>query len=466
MTSAERRDTSNGIWLCQTHSRLIDSDEGRYSSQTLRQWKELAESRARAEIGTRLPSEHDAHDQLVMALTRTPTSFLPTAIQNVHGATAELLNSLDSRIRVETSFVNNRTTFTFLPQEPIPVNFVVGERSASQWRSQIRALVEHGETADLPGGDVQVLGSLVFDKAFTPEVLENGRFVFTAAGRPAVAKVSLVDPNSQASFTVDDFRGRLTHGTQSFSFTGTSCADLLSLTLRFPRNVTVQSDGDFTIALKFEQWEAKPVLGLPYFDRLRDFYANINDGWVVSIELEIDGTRILGAHMRVPQDSNAFRSSHVMLQYTNRVRRLVSKLGAKVDFHLQTTFSAEDHMHLAEIVDILMGEDPLTEEGVEQMSCNLIADAGGQNILQLRDKSVSHQLVMRNDSLQPLELFGTTVALPPLITTMENVIPLIDASGDDFKEGDAVPIVWSPANGFKFSRSFDLGGEGSIVWPS
>ena len=46
MTAAERRSTSNGIWLCQTCAKLIDSDENRYTVALLRKWKKDAERRA------------------------------------------------------------------------------------------------------------------------------------------------------------------------------------------------------------------------------------------------------------------------------------------------------------------------------------------------------------------------------------------------------------------------------------
>lgn len=41
-----RADISNGIWLCQTHAKLIDDDELVYTSCVLREWKETAEHMA------------------------------------------------------------------------------------------------------------------------------------------------------------------------------------------------------------------------------------------------------------------------------------------------------------------------------------------------------------------------------------------------------------------------------------
>jgi hypothetical protein len=46
MTPAERSSGANGIWLCQSCSKLIDSDDGRYTVELLHQWKKDAIQRA------------------------------------------------------------------------------------------------------------------------------------------------------------------------------------------------------------------------------------------------------------------------------------------------------------------------------------------------------------------------------------------------------------------------------------
>lgn len=50
MSSEERCDISNGIWLCQTCSRLIDVDEETYTVELLEKWKEIAEEIAKRAI--------------------------------------------------------------------------------------------------------------------------------------------------------------------------------------------------------------------------------------------------------------------------------------------------------------------------------------------------------------------------------------------------------------------------------
>ena len=46
MTAQERKSSENGIWLCQSCSKLIDSDVKRYPVDKLKKWKEISEQMA------------------------------------------------------------------------------------------------------------------------------------------------------------------------------------------------------------------------------------------------------------------------------------------------------------------------------------------------------------------------------------------------------------------------------------
>lgn len=46
MTSKERKSADNGIWLCQDHAKLIDSDELKYTVDIIKEWRTLSEKAA------------------------------------------------------------------------------------------------------------------------------------------------------------------------------------------------------------------------------------------------------------------------------------------------------------------------------------------------------------------------------------------------------------------------------------
>lgn len=100
MTSEERQDISNGIWLCQNCAKLIDSDTTRYSVDLIKEWKNRSEADAlkqveghrdegispesTTEISIRyrkLKIESKRHDYLLM-IELTNRSFTP--LENYH----------------------------------------------------------------------------------------------------------------------------------------------------------------------------------------------------------------------------------------------------------------------------------------------------------------------------------------------------------------------------------------------
>jgi len=61
----QRESRDNGIWLCQTHAKVIDDDPGRYTTELLLAWRETAEERAREEQGRPMLSESGGSRRLV-----------------------------------------------------------------------------------------------------------------------------------------------------------------------------------------------------------------------------------------------------------------------------------------------------------------------------------------------------------------------------------------------------------------
>ena len=99
LTPEQRRSFENGIWLCQTCSKLIDSDVPRYPAETLRQWKKRAEDGAFASISSqpggrfglvRALLELDDEDrELLRRLGLSPEESVETITARLRSAVSE-----------------------------------------------------------------------------------------------------------------------------------------------------------------------------------------------------------------------------------------------------------------------------------------------------------------------------------------------------------------------------------------
>ncbi len=99
MSSEDRSATSNGLWTCQTCSKLIDSDTWLYSVDLLRRWKTEAEERAAQMIAGGLATVTEPLDLAIPSLDGEAAllSYASTAVPQIGRARemAELQGFLD-----------------------------------------------------------------------------------------------------------------------------------------------------------------------------------------------------------------------------------------------------------------------------------------------------------------------------------------------------------------------------------
>jgi ribosomal protein L37AE/L43A len=60
LTNEQRADVSNGIWLCQSCAKLVDSDERRFPVERLRFWKQRAEQRRNQCVEGEIPASAES----------------------------------------------------------------------------------------------------------------------------------------------------------------------------------------------------------------------------------------------------------------------------------------------------------------------------------------------------------------------------------------------------------------------
>lgn len=89
LTKEERKSAENGIWLCQNHAKLVDNDSVRYTVEVLREWKDEAESAARAEIEGSAPALGAAGGRRTLKLLSEEVELLSDEVSEMVGEELE-----------------------------------------------------------------------------------------------------------------------------------------------------------------------------------------------------------------------------------------------------------------------------------------------------------------------------------------------------------------------------------------
>jgi hypothetical protein len=79
LTSEERKNPNNGIWLCQTCGKLVDNDEVRYTVELINKWKSLSEQAALLDIETN-PQGHYTNNSTVISINQSGGQTAKTII--------------------------------------------------------------------------------------------------------------------------------------------------------------------------------------------------------------------------------------------------------------------------------------------------------------------------------------------------------------------------------------------------
>lgn len=139
ITSNERRSPDNGLWLCQNCSKLVDSDDERYTVDLLRTWKSLSEEAARIAIERPWATPREVSSDVEL-ITFYAQSFDRPAFQDrFHQEGA--METFDRAIADTITALN---TGTLLSRDGDPLQSSKGKAHLgnSIWRGQMDVIVD------------------------------------------------------------------------------------------------------------------------------------------------------------------------------------------------------------------------------------------------------------------------------------------------------------------------------------
>jgi hypothetical protein len=453
MTSEQRRSFANGIWLCCNHATEIDANRAAFSPELLRTWKSLAEQRARDERGKRQPEAADARAAVLAALTGTASKATLSAITNTHAAVQQLLHELDPRLRVDTTHANGVTNYFINPLQDISFQMMVPANHAVEWNAGLKDVFDHGREVRLPADGLCVTGSPVFERLMDPRGLSEATITISTLGKPAVQKLRLIGPTSQAIEQFDDIQGNIVFGRRSITVDGKACGGLVATSLRveaITTERTLKSTFDFTV--HFDSWDRVDVRHLPYFEKLHSVLKRMRQGWQMDLDVETEG-RSMGGGRATLVDREAIGHVAGLLAYISALRTIAASLDVSICFVCEASVSrrAFDEAQAAahRIEGRVLGQN-------DHVKLTMTVPARGRNIQELLSMNWNEQVLQYVGDSRSIEAFGQTLQLPPCRVEASHFQLRLLGHADvaSIREGDDVPIELVPSQGFRLVERF------------
>lgn len=452
LTSAERSSFDNGIWLCLICASKIDRDVDLYPVEVLRDWKSKAEQKAFEENGSSLPSKQDVDNTIRSALTGFPLKMLPTSIANIHQANSSLLEELDPRFKIESSFSNGLTVYKLLPKENVPFSVNVKDGVHRENALAFQRLWEDGKDLSIDMGSIKISGSKLLEQ-ICEESSINGKFKIASSKIKAVQKVWLVDRETKQVESFDDVHGEISSGTKSLTFKGNSCNGVMEFELKI-KKPPEDNSMKIVLALNYENWDGLPVNSLPYFEKIHSLYAKMCEGWEFYTSLEVNGDQLLASTGMDMSGFEIVQNNGNFLNYTKYCRTICSKLSKSVNFVSKFSFNKEEIQDIFDVSEILLGNwvfsDPTQFNNTNR---KIILTVDPSEILSVLSNDEPMQIGFEGDEHE-IKLFKSSVTLPQLKITVDSVAPKILSNLEGLKSGDQIEVEWIPKENFKCTYEY------------
>ena len=272
-TPDQRRHFDNGIWMCQTHSKLIDADDSAYSVATLLLWKRDAEARSNALLNKKSFTEKELNKAVdagaVSMLQRWVNQSgdpLNTPIVELMKGYESNLNDLDPRFVIEVNKVGNTYTHVIqAAQNDVNINLVLQnlDQIDGFWSAK-KAFLEEGRELLIPAKHFELRGSKLFDAIRQTTGWSQGVLSIGRVKKSIAANLYLRTEKGQEVF-IESFTCHYTSGKVCTVFEGTALEGFISV------KALCSHEGEshkFDLTFNVEAWKGKNLLELPRFSRL------------------------------------------------------------------------------------------------------------------------------------------------------------------------------------------------------
>lgn len=355
----------------------------------------------------------------------------PSSIPAAINYEKKRLENIDPRFDVIISHDDGKTNYAFQAKEP--VNFTFHFKKPDQVINKFIDFYDRGLPFSFDTTDIlKVEGSDLLKEAF--EKTLPGKFTIERKYESTMIISTLNNLNQETSLLYE-VKGIMSGGTKEIRFEGgiNETPFRMNMVLRLT-NWTIAKPAHFEIEFKeYTDWQGRPILLLPFFDRLLSFFNAIKDGNSIKITCEIKGIRVLEGKT----GPFHYESMNYIFEYLNLIQkaRLIAS-GLNIDLILPKieSISKHDIEHIDLIYDLVDKGEHRRDGSHAKIQAKLIPNDNFYKLIGKEDieKKWAKPFIIEIQEPQ-YTIFGKEICLRPLRLTLTN--PKIIVHKNNTKEG-------------------------------
>ncbi|XXE03601.1 hypothetical protein J3P88_11795 [Pseudomonas sp. Z3-6] len=365
-TKNERRHINNGIWMCQTHSKLVDADDSAYSVATLLEWKQKAEARSNHLINQKSFTEGEVKAAVEEGTVSMLQRWVNKSSDPFNTPLAEImqgyesgLEALDPRFKVQVDKVGGSFNHIIsAAQDTVSLQLILQglDQLEGYWEAE-RALFEEGRELQIPEAHFKLEGSKLFDaihqRAHRPG---PGLLTMGAPKRAMTANLYFRTPEGHER-AIDTFTCYYTSGSVRTVFNGMALGGFLSVKASCAHD---GRDTKFDLTFSAEAWLGKNILDLPGFARLSKATQNLEKGRLV-VEIEVGNNVASFDTKSSPINEEYHAQLRWLIEYLDYARKVAEQCSDHVILK-SIDFDHEVYTALRKYVKLLAGPVVTTRE--------------------------------------------------------------------------------------------------------
>lgn len=420
----ERKHYDNGIWMCQTHSKLIDADDSAYSVEELYAWKREAEIRANAQLNQKSFTETELKSAVTQGSAELLQRFVNMSGDPINAPIPEVmkgyeasLESLDPRFRVEVNKNGGHYEYFIQPVgDAVNLQLIIeGTDKIEGYLAAEKALLEEGRELVIPSDYFRLEGSELIEQLHEKARGTQKGTLTMGAPKRELAGTLYVRTEEGSEKLVDTFTFYYTSGTLRTVFDGAALEGLVAIRAHCSHD---GQDTKFDISISLDAWRGKDILAFPRFSRLLKAAELLSTGRLV-FELEINN-RLVPYDSRSAEGSEEFHSRiDWIIHYLELARKVAVKCDAPVVM-LNTEMSPDTYSILGKYNKLIEG--PVISPRDSKMLCKGSFDyTEGCTFESLEKQGIFSVLRISEPAGVKFDLFGQSIQTPRLSHIITNV---------------------------------------------